>query len=76
MAILFNYFFAAWQVLAKRELATLRNDNVNDDENWSKAAGESVFDAVKELRFGEGGSAERNDNDDENSHLFIKHERT
>ena len=46
MAILFNYFFATWQVLAKRELATLRNEDVNDndddDENWSKAAGESA----------------------------------
>ena len=43
MAILFNYFFAAWQVLAKRELATLRNEDVNDnddeneDENWQQS---------------------------------------
>ena len=32
----------------------------------SKAAGESAYGTVKGLRFGEGGSAERNEDDDEN----------
>ena len=43
MAILFNYFFAAWQVFRRESFVTKTKTMT---KAGSKAAGESVFDAV------------------------------